>query len=135
MSKDRLPPFIQLPHHIFDSEAFQSLDHADVRVLLLLVRLFNGHNNGFIGLGVREAADKCHMSQATACRAFQTLEKVELIKRTYMGHSTPFASRHSVASQWNVNFLRNKGALPEKQRPFQQRSNGRSRGETTALSK
>src|SRR5215471_1207389 len=58
--------FLRLPHEIYDGSAFKTLNHGDIVVLLLLRRKFNGHNNGAIALGVREAAAKCDCSMTRA---------------------------------------------------------------------
>lgn len=103
--KKKSPPFIMLPHSVYDSPAFEALQPIDIAVLLLLIRKHNGHNNGSITLGVREAAGRCHCSQATACRSFAQLQKADLISVTYKGHLVPEAGRPNAATQWKLNFV------------------------------
>jgi len=79
------PPFIQLFHRMFDSDAFQSLAHSSVRVLLSLKRRFNGKN------GTHETPIECPyqamnggMSSATIAKALKELEEkgfIELARR------------------------------------------------------
>jgi hypothetical protein len=60
-------PFIMLPQVVYNSPAFAALKSIDIAVLLLLLSKRNGHNNGALALGVREAAFRCHCSHATVC--------------------------------------------------------------------
>jgi len=68
-------PFIMLPHAIYDSPAFTALEPIHIAILLLLIRKHNGHNNGAIALGVREAAKRCHCGKTTAARALARLQQ------------------------------------------------------------
>jgi hypothetical protein len=98
-------PFIRLPHSVYDSPAFATLKPIDIAVLLLLIRKHNGHNNGGISLGLREAARRCHCSLATACRALASLQKANLVSLTYKGHLVPEFGRPDAASRWRLNFV------------------------------
>lgn len=99
--------FIRLSHNVYDSPAFQALRPVEIAVLLLLLRQFNGRNNGAIPLGVREAARKCHCSIATACRALARLQELRLITATYRGHMVPEVGRPDAPTRWRVNFIEN----------------------------
>ena len=98
-------PFIMLPHTIYDSPIFAALKPIHIAVLLLLIRKYNGHNNTAIALGIREAARRCHCSQATACRALARLQDDGLISVTYKGHLVPEVGRPDAATRWRLNFL------------------------------
>jgi hypothetical protein len=104
-------PFIMLPHAVYDSPAFAALKPIDIAVLLLLIRKHNGHNNGGIALGVREAAKRCHCSQMTACRSFARLQKAGLISATYKGHLVPEIGRPDIATRWQLNFVKNSARM------------------------
>jgi hypothetical protein len=95
-----------LPHAFYDSLTFAQLRPLHVAILLLLIRKHNGHNNGAIVLGVREAAKRCHCSQMTACRALMRLQKDGLITATYKGHLVPETGRPDIATRWKLNFLK-----------------------------
>jgi hypothetical protein len=97
--------FIMLPNAVYDSPAFAALAPIHIAMLLLLIRKHNGHNNGAIGLGVREAARRCHCSQATACRALERLQKDGFISATYKGHLVPESGRPDAATRWRLNFI------------------------------
>jgi hypothetical protein len=110
-------PFIMLPYTDYDSPLFAALEPIHIAVLLLLIRKYNGQNNGSITLGVREAAKRCHCSQATACRALGRLQKDSLISITYRGHLVPEIGRPDVATRWQLDFLDKSttAALPPKE--------------------
>jgi hypothetical protein len=110
-------PFVRLPHAIIDSPEFVALNPIDVVVLVQLARKFNGHNNGDLAFGVREAARKCHCGQTTACRAFANLQKASLITATYKGHLVPEIGRPDVATRWQLNFLMNAPKRPRLPKP------------------
>jgi DNA-binding transcriptional regulator YhcF (GntR family) len=94
-----------VPHAVYDSTAFATLMPIDVAVLLTLIRKHTGINNGAISLGVREAASRCHCSQATALRALRRLQETGLISLTRKGHMVPQIGRPDVASTWHLNFI------------------------------
>jgi hypothetical protein len=90
---------------VFDAPEFDKLQAIDVRVLLLLIRKHNGHNNGAIVLGLREVVNRCHCSQATAWRALNSLQSANLISISYKGHLVPEVGRPDIASRWQLNFV------------------------------
>src|SRR5262249_27981577 len=108
--------FIKLPHAVYDGQAFQALRPIEIAVLLLLLRKFNGYNNGAIALGVREAARRCHCSQMTACRALAHLQQTKLISATYKGHMVPEFGRSNASSRWRIDFVENAQNRPTKER-------------------
>jgi hypothetical protein len=97
--------YIRLPHSVYDSPEFDVLKPIDIAVLLLLIRKHNGHNNGNISLGVREAAKRCHCGQTTVCRALKSMQDAGLITVTYKGHLVPEIGRPDVATRWRLNFV------------------------------
>ena len=107
-------PFIMLPHAVYDSPTFAALKPIDIAALLVLIRKYNGHNNGAIPLGVRETARRCHCSQMTACRALARLQEAGLITAAYKGHLVPEIGRPDVATRWKLNFLKESDQLSAK---------------------
>lgn len=101
----RSEPFIMLPHAVYDDPKFVALKPIHLAILLLLIRRHNGHNNGNIALGVREAAKRCHCSQMTACRALAHLQTMGFVTATYKGHLVPEPGRPDVATRWRLNFV------------------------------
>lgn len=98
--------FIMLPHSVYDSPEFDSLKQIDVAVLLLVMRKYNGYNNGAIQLGVREVAHRCHCSLATASRALNSLRTAGFITRTYNGHLVRDFGRPNAPSRWRLNVVK-----------------------------
>ena len=109
-------PFIMLPHAVYDSPEFAELNPIDVAVLLLLIRKHNGHNNGRIALGVREAAAKCRCGKASAQRALARLQQSGLVAITYKGHLVPEIGRPDAATKWRLNFVTENKKAATKQR-------------------
>jgi len=80
------PPFIKLDHPLFDSEAFNSLSHTAMRVLLSIMRRKNGTN------GTYEEPIECpypamngNMSKATIAKAIRELSKKGFIEMARHG--------------------------------------------------
>jgi len=69
------PPFIKLEHPMFDSDAFQSLTHSSVRVLLSIMRRKNGSNGTYATpIECPYQAMNGDMSKATIAKAIRELE-------------------------------------------------------------
>jgi len=97
----RGPPFIKLDHPVFDSEAFQSLAHSSVRVLLSIMRRKNGSN------GTDAAPIICpyecmngSMSSATIARAIRELEEKGFIHRTKRGGLMKQPNLFTFSGEW-----------------------------------
>jgi len=71
--------FSPLVWSVIDSAEFVDLSDVATRILIKLLRLHNGHNNGNIALGSREAARWAHCGQRTACRALSELVNALLL--------------------------------------------------------
>jgi hypothetical protein len=104
-------PFIMLPYRLYDSPAFAALQPTDIAVLLMLLRHFNGTNNGKIALGVRAVAKGCHCGKTTASRALATLRAAGFIEMTHKGHLVPEFSRPNIATRWLLTFVKNQPTL------------------------
>lgn len=91
--------YVNLPHWLLLSEAFLSLQPADVRLYIELERRYYGSNNGAIHLSVREAADKIHGSPATASRALARLTERGFIAPMVKG-AFSLKTRH--ATEWRL---------------------------------
>lgn len=91
------PPFVMLPKWVVRSPAWRALS-ANARAVYLELRdRFNGHNNGMIGLGVREAAEATNMHKNTANRAVAELEAAGFIEPTTKG---AFRQNGRRATEW-----------------------------------
>jgi len=67
------PPFIQLFHWMVDLPVWRSLSPRAVVAYLELARRYNGSNNGWLHLSVRELARARNWSRASASRAIKEL--------------------------------------------------------------
>jgi len=94
-----------LRNAIFDSDRYRALAPIERDVLWLLIRRYNGRNNGGISLGAREAAAWYGCGKSTANRALQRLEEARFISPIHKGHLVPIASRENVATTWKLIFV------------------------------
>ena len=74
------PRFIMLLFTIIESDAYQACCSKARDVYVGLLLNYNGHNNGYIGYGVRAAAKFANCGNSTAAKALKRLEEVGLIK-------------------------------------------------------
>ncbi len=105
-------PFVQLHMWVLRTPAWQDLDPTAKALYLALKERFNGHNNGSIGLGCREAADALNVGNDTASRAFKSLQAHGFIA---IGSNSTFNQKR-LSREWLLTELpddRN-GALPTK---------------------
>jgi DNA-binding transcriptional MocR family regulator len=65
---------VKLDHALLNSPAYHSLDPVARSLYVELKRLYSGHNNGEIALGVRAAAAALNISKNTAQLAFEKLQ-------------------------------------------------------------
>lgn len=77
-----------LPVKVLNTDAFKTLSHATVHVLVLIAGEYNGHNNGALGLSKTQAASHS-ISNRTLYRALRSLEARGLIDRTYHSSRVP----------------------------------------------
>src|SRR5262245_5527409 len=68
------PRFAQLPHYMIDCPAWRSLSFVAVAAFVQLARLYNGTNNGQLGMAVRTLAERLGCGKSTASRALEELE-------------------------------------------------------------
>ena len=101
--KVKHPPFIMLPHAVFDSDEFRALSPLAKVILMLMIRRHNGHNNGSIMLGSREAADWFQCDQSTAWRAMSELKRSGIVTVTDKGRLVRGGANR--ATRWQLNFI------------------------------
>ena len=97
------PPFVQIHHHLLDSLAGCSLTPPAVAVYLRLGRLYNGSNNGSLGLSVRAAAEHANIAKDTAGRALKELQAKGFIEIVIQG-AYSVKLRHS--TEWRLTNFR-----------------------------
>lgn len=99
--------FVPLPYSTVESDAWQHLSPAAVKVFIELRHRYNGHNNGKLTLSLDEGARLLHMGKATIARALKELEEKGFIKLVKRGR---WYGR--MASEYAVTDRRLNGELP-----------------------
>jgi hypothetical protein len=101
--------FVQLFRNIKRSTAYHGLSCEGRAALIELIDRYNGINNGFIGLGIRELAYELHCGLTTAVKVFRELDDAGLAQPTRVG-----AWRGKKATEWRLTFRRcdKTGELP-----------------------
>lgn len=77
--------FAMLPHPVMDSEDFRALSGSALKVLLGLLRQFNGRNNGDLSATFKVAKSWGIGSKETLTHALNELQEREMILRTREG--------------------------------------------------
>jgi hypothetical protein len=98
--------FLRIDHRMFLSEAFGSLSVTARALLLELIAMESGENNGSLWLSVRDATARLGMSDVKAVRrAFEDLSGAGLIAMTKDSHFSVKASETSRARCWRLTWL------------------------------
>jgi DNA-binding transcriptional MocR family regulator len=84
-----------------NSPAYLSLSCPARALLVELTRIYNGRNNGQIGLSVRGASERCNIARGTAQRAFTELQERGFIELVTKG---AFSRKSPRASEWRLTF-------------------------------
>jgi DNA-binding IclR family transcriptional regulator len=93
--------FVRLFDDVVDSKPITSASCGATRLLILLMRRRNGHNE--ISCSIREAAAWCHCSKATAMRYFQELQRFNLVEPLRKGRFEIKAGElKAVATSWRL---------------------------------
>lgn len=101
--------FARLDHRILSSNAYRSLSPNDRSLLVELIMLYNGENNGSLYLSVRNGAHRMGVADLTAAsRSFDNLEALGFIELTQESRFTP-ASEISRARCWRLTWLSGPG--------------------------
>lgn len=77
--------FSSIPHFVLDSPDFRNLSGRAVKALLILVRQFNGHNNGDLSAPFKYAREWGFSSKTTLAKALKELRERNLIIVTREG--------------------------------------------------
>jgi hypothetical protein len=95
--------FVRLDHRILNSNAYRSLTPNARSLLVDLVMLYNGENNGSLYLSVRDAAHRMGVADLTAAsRAFDDLMALGFVEMTQEAHFKVKASETSRARCWRI---------------------------------
>lgn len=88
---------------MLESEAWARLTTNARAVYLEVARRYNGKNNGFLALSVRDAAERCRINKDTAKRAFDELQALGFIECAVAGG---FSRKVRHASEWRLTVAR-----------------------------
>jgi hypothetical protein len=92
--------YVRLPHWMLNSPAWRSLSPIARCVLIELLSIYNGSNNGFIAMSARTAAERVGCVKDTAARAFRELQDKGFIEVSIVGafhRKTPHATEYRLA--------------------------------------
>ncbi len=92
-------PFVMLHWHLLDSRGWHELSLHARGAYLELCRLYNGENNGRLGLSARRLASLVPCDKATASRALRELEDAGFIQTMRLG---AFARKDRLASEYRL---------------------------------
>lgn len=103
--RNRTTRFARLDHGLLKSPAYRALSCTARALLVELVMLYNGENNGALYLSVRDAAARLGLSDLeAACKAFAELEAMGFLVCTVDAHFRVKAAEHSRARCWRLTF-------------------------------
>jgi hypothetical protein len=107
------PPFVMLPWYVIDCIPWRSLTFAASAAFIQVARLYNGWNNGQLGLAASTLAERMGCSKATAARALNELETTGFIGVQKVGI---FRRKDRLASEYFLTLYKNdvNGDLPSK---------------------
>lgn len=98
--------FARLPHEVMLSPAYRSLSPNARALLVELMAMENGQNNGSLWLSIRDAAARIGLvNKESVGKAFDELERAGLIAMTKEAHFTVKASETSRARCWRLTFI------------------------------
>ncbi len=89
--------FSMLRHDLMDSPAWLSLSPVAISVYTMVIRRFNGHNNGDIPLSCREVSERLKVSKDTASRVFDELLDKGFLK---IGEDSSFDRKTKKSRRW-----------------------------------
>jgi len=102
--------FARLDHRILTSNAYRGLSPNARSLLVELIMLYNGENNGSLYLGVRDAAHRMGISDLTAATcALNDLQDLGFIEMTQESYFEVKASNKSRARCWRLTWLSGPG--------------------------
>jgi len=107
-------PFLKIERWMFDCPAYRMLKPGPRTLLWELVRLFNGSNNGRIGMGVRAAGTAVGVDPGTVGGYFHKLEAEGFIVATRRGAFNIKAPGDRTATEWRLTWLPSDGQAPTK---------------------
>lgn len=96
--RSKVERYVRLEHWILSTAAYRSLSGDGTRILIELLRRFNGRNNSAISFSVREA-ESIGISKDKAARALKDLQESGFIK---MAGASSFTRKSKIARTWTL---------------------------------
>ena len=108
---------IRLYRYMTNSAAYLSLGCPARAILIEIAGVYDGYNNGRLGMSVRRLAERCHLAPGTVTKALRELQDRGFIECVTQGS---FNRKVQHASEWRLTWwpCDVTGSLPEK--PFMQ---------------
>jgi hypothetical protein len=91
--------FVLLPHYMLGSPAWRALSPVARAMLVEVLALYNGSNNGRIALSARVGGERVCCSKDTAARALAELQRAGFLELSIQG---AFHRKTPHASEWRV---------------------------------
>lgn len=93
--------YVRLFHWTLKSDAYRTLPIGPRALLIELMALYNGRNNGELFLSVREAASRLNVSKNFAARCFSDLRERGFIRPNRIGaFNLKSNARRGMATTW-----------------------------------
>jgi hypothetical protein len=96
-------PHVRLYRWMLDSPAYLSLGCPARAVLVEIGRVYDGMNNGRLGMSVRMLAERCHIARGTVRHALGELQDRGFIECVTRGS---FSQKGGPASEWRLTWWR-----------------------------
>src|SRR5262245_49197057 len=96
-----LGSFVALPNYMRESLAWRTLRPVERAALVEIIGIYNGVNNGSLGMSARRLATAINVSRATAARALKELTERGFIEQT---RASAFSWKVRLASEWRLTF-------------------------------
>ncbi len=97
--RSKFERYVRLTHFMTGTPAWGSLTTQERAVYLEVARVYNGANNGSLGVSVRMLAARCNISKDTAGKALHVLEERGFIVRMTPGG---FSRKTPHAAEWRL---------------------------------
>ncbi len=91
--------YTRLMHFMMETPAWASLSPYEKTLYVELAKIYNGTNNGYLGLGVRRAAELCNMSVNKVAACFKVLEARGFIETA---EPSAFSRKDRTATEWRL---------------------------------
>ncbi len=102
---------IRLYHDFTDCPAWRDLSGNAIKLLVALMRLDKGGDNGALFMSVRDAAAAIGVTTNTASKLFRELEEHGFISATQRGH---FKVKTRLATTWRLTWIGAPGRTPSR---------------------